>query len=176
MSPFPPSFSDGPISYALALFGDVLACGIALTILLHYLIEPRTRRRMERLVNGKPAPPRSPFTLLNIHNWKVIGICIFILLRALPDALWMFLWGEASERTMRLLFLIDYVLDGIALIPLFAAAVLWAWARYSIAQQLARADDYPIPLRVLPSMSTVLRILALTAVLAIGVTIGKASV
>ena len=176
LSPFPPSFADGPISYAVALFGDVLASALALTILLHYLLEPRRMRDAEVRVNGAAFRPHNEgwMTQLGAYNHMMIGFMLMIVLRAMPDAIWMLAWGEGSAALMRTLFTIDYVCDGLALVPFSVAFLLWAWARNSVSQQLRKADDYPLGISVLPSMISTLKIGGVVVLIAIGVTVGKA--
>lgn len=175
ISTFPPSFSDGPVGYAVALFGDALASGLSLMVLLHFIFEPRRRREMEQLVNGTPnaRKPSGYRTQLGAWNRIMIGWMLFVFLRTTPDAIWMFMWGEASDRTMRFLFTVDYYLDGLALVPLFLAVLMWGWSRRAISQQLQQADDYPLAMKILPAFVPVLKLIAVTAVLAVGVTAGK---
>lgn len=177
LSPFPPSFADGPISYAVALFGDVLASALALTVLIHYVVEPARLCRAERAASHGQTFRRSGhgwLTLLGAHNHMMIGFMLSIVLRAMPDAAWMLAWGEATAATMRLLFTVDYVCDGLALVPFTVGVLLWAWSRNSISQQLRKADDYPLGVSVLPSLISTLKIGAIVVLIAAGVTIGKA--
>ena len=175
--PFPPSFDGNPWSYGFGLFGDIVAAALALTMLLSFLFEnARNREAMRRA--GSPVPiydiPRwSPLYLYRVGQ---ISMLWFVLLRALPDALWMLAWGEVSETTFRVLLKLDMVGDGLALGPLFFAVLCWLWGRQSIPQKLLSGSGSLASPR--PSWSILWkngRIVLVVLVIAIGVTLGKAS-
>lgn len=182
LSPFPPSLSDGPVSYGLALIGDMLAAGFSLTILFHYLFSPhRAPQKIEHtaagLLNiknmrGKVASVRA---LRRLNDYIVAGLMLAVVFRTVPDVAIMLSWGETTEPVARLLFNIDYVFDFIALLPLGGAAVVWAWARPSISQQLAKADDYPMPPIRLVRISGFLKIAGLVTLIGVGLTLAKAA-
>lgn len=176
-SPFPPSFDGSPIAYAFGLFGDVVSAALSLALLLTFALELRYRRQVVHRITGFDRPPKFSFfySAHDIYRIKNICLLLFIVLRSLPDALWMLAWGEVDEPTIRLLLAFDLVCDGLALIPLLMAMLCWAWARQVIEQCLVSAEvgrKGAIPWDVVIKN---VRIVALVIVMAIGVTIGKAS-
>jgi hypothetical protein len=102
-------------------------------------------------------------------------------MRCLPDALWMLAWGEVSDRTIRILLAVDLWSDGVALVPFLTATLFWAWGRQVIPQRLASGPAVPPSDRVKRRLpwDVILknaRIVLIVLLIAIGVTIGKASV
>lgn len=175
-SAYPPSFEGNPWSYGFALFSLTLICAFASAMLLQFLFESRARRAALKLFR-QPPPPRVPLANpLTIHQIIVSCYLITILVGALPDVLVLFAWGEASNRTMDVLFLIDRIGDGLTFAPFTAAVALSAWGSQVVPQQLIR--DTPMTVRK-PTWRTVkdqAKITAMVLIIAIGVTIAKAGV
>lgn len=177
-SPFPPSFDGNPWAYAFGLFGDVVAAALALTMLLAYVFEARRNREIHRRLKN-PLPevaPIPPWTPLYIYRVGNISMLAFIVLRALPDAVWMLAWGEVSEPVIRAMLATDLVLDGLAIGPLVMAAFCWAWGRQTIPQKLIHGADAAVQGRL--PWKLIWRngkIVLLVSLIAIGVTYGKAS-
>lgn len=176
-SPFPPSFDGSPIAYAVGLFGDVVAASLGLMLLLAYLFEARRMRVIDREIdNWVVNKPHGLWTPLFLYRSTVVSLLLFVVMRSLPDALWMLAWGEVSETTIRFLLSLDLVSDGLALVPLFTAVMCWCWGRQVIPQMLivevkAGVSGGP-PWEVLWKNG---RIVLIVLVIAVGVTIGKAS-
>lgn len=180
-SPFPPSFEGDPLAYLFGLFGDVVAAGLALAILFGMLFEGRRAKRALLEVSPRSAqflvqPTLARFTALEVWRAFVIGVLLFIVMRALPDALWMLLWGEVSERTIRFLLRVDLLLDGFALLPFFFAIICWAWGRQVIPQKLIDTSQVQMPRLTGAAIWQNTRIVVLVLLIAVGVTLGKASV
>lgn len=176
-SPFPPSFEGNPWSYAFGLFGDVVAAALALTILLAYLTDKRRLTQISRML-GNPVKQEQPKpnSLVSIYQTGNIAILTFVVMRTLPDAMWMLAWGEVSERTIRFLLALDLMLDGLSLVPLTLAIMCWAIGRQAIPQVLSHvtvgvSGRFPWDV-VLRNARIVLVVFAI----AVGVTIGKANV
>jgi hypothetical protein len=106
----------------------------------------------------------------------VISLLAFVVLRALPDAVWMLAWGEVPEPTIRFLLAADLVCDGLALGPLFFAVFCWCWGRqvipHLLASDLRAGVSGPPPWGVIWKNG---RIILVVLIIAVGVTIGKAT-
>jgi hypothetical protein len=177
-SPFPPIFADNPWAYGFGLFGTVVASALALTLLLSYLFEARRGAAVVRLTgswatNYKPNVMWSP---LFLYRGAIIGLLTFVVMRALPDAIWMLLWGEVSDGTIRFILAASLVMHGLATIPLIFAVLCSGMGRQVIPQLLvveARAGVTGGP--PWQHIKRKGRIVLIVLVIAIGVTIGKAS-
>jgi hypothetical protein len=175
-SPFPPSFEGDPVAFLFGLFGDVVASGMALAMLCGMVFETRRGKQVSNLVGNRLSPPPMPkWSLLYIHRTFVIGVLLFILMRTLPDAAWMLLWGEVSESTIRMLLRADLLLDGLALFPFFMALICWAWTRQTIPQRLYTEVDIQMPRLRFQVVAQNAKILIIVLIIAIGVTVGKAN-
>lgn len=176
-SPFPPSFDGNPLSYAFGLFGDIVAASLATAILLSFVFEKRRFRQVHKILGIVPAPTHAvPWTPLWLYRTGMICFLSFVVMRALPDALWMLAWGEVEVETIELLLMIDLLADGFSIIPLFAASLAWAWGRQVIPQKLTEGRTAIVSGR--PPWDVVLkngRIVLVVIVISILVTIGKAS-
>jgi hypothetical protein len=176
-SPFPPSFEGDPMSYLFGLFGDVVAAGLALAILLGMLFERRRKEQVARAVGAERfmvQPGLHRFTVLEVYRAFVIGILAFIVMRAAPDAAWMLLWGEVNEPTIRLLLRLDMLLDGFALVPFFFAIICWGWGRQTIPQRLLAESALQMPRLSWGMVWQNTKIVVLVLFIAAGVTLGKA--
>lgn len=178
-SPFPPSFEGNPYSFFFGLFGDVVASSIALAILLTFIFEKRRVKQVHRRL-GTPerhdVSPYLPWTPLWLYRSGMMLFLLFVVMRALPDALWMLAWGEVEQETIETLLRVDLIFDGLAVIPLFLAACFWAWGRQVIPQKLvegrmAIVSGHPPWQLILKNA----RIIAVVLVISLLVTIGKAS-
>lgn len=176
-SPFPPSFEGNPWSYAFGLFGDVVAASIALTILLSFVLEGRRFREISKRLghptNHHLGPPWTPLWLYRAGQQMFLA---FVVLRTLPDAIWMLAWGEVSEQTIEAMLRVDLVADGLSILPLFIASMAWARGRQVIPQKLVEGakvtvSGYP-PWDVLLKNA---KIIAVVIFISLLVTIGKAS-
>lgn len=176
-SPFPPSFDGNPWAYGFGLFGDVVAAALSLTLLLAYVFEARRHQRINVLVdNYATNAPLGMWTPLFLYRATIISLLTFVVMRALPDALWMLAWGEVPESTIRVLLAVDLVSDGAAIFPLFFSVLCWCWGRQVISQMLVvevRAGVTGGP--PWPTIWKNARIVLVVLVIAIGVTIGKAT-
>lgn len=176
-SAYPPSFDGNPWSYGFALFSLTLICAFAIAMLMHFVFETRARRAAYKAFGQIEPQYRVPWASpLTIHRMIVTGFLLTVLVGAFPDVLLLFAWGEASNRTMDTLFLIDRIGDGLTFAPFTAAVALSAWGSQVVPQQLIR--DTPATVRK-PTWRTVkdqAKITAMVLIIAIGVTIAKASV
>jgi hypothetical protein len=180
-SPFPPSFDGNPWAYGFGLFGDVVAAALSLCLLLTYVFEARRSRQIGRILpgsvfTGAPLPLWSPLFIFRATN---ICLLTFVVMRTLPDALWMLAWGEVSDGSIRFLLALDLWADGLALGPFLAATMFWAWGRQTIPQKLIagpQAEGKPkrgkLPWDIIVRNG---RIVLVVLIIAIGVTVGKAS-
>lgn len=176
-SPFPPSFEGNPWAYGFGLFGDVVAAALALTLLLSYVFEERRNKTVERRVdNYVTNPTQRGWTPLFLYRASIMSLLTFVVMRALPDAVWMLAWGEVSESTIRFLLMADLIMDGLALGPLLIATMCWCWSRQVIPQMLIAEARAGVtggpPWDVLWKNG---RIILVVLVIAVGVTIGKAA-
>lgn len=176
-SPFPPSFEGDPLSYLFGLFGDVVAAGLAMAILLGMLFERRRKEHVAKALGSQRFLIQRGlhrFTVLEVYRTFVISVLMFIVMRAAPDAVWMLLWGEVPEPTIRVLLKADLILDGVALLPFFLAIVCWGWSRQTIPQKLVDESQVQMPRLSLGMVWQNTKIVALVLLIAAGVTLGKA--
>ena len=176
-SPFPPSFEGNPFAYGFGLFGDVVSASLALTLLLTYLFEARRSRQVNHLVDNYVVNNGlGRWTPLFLYRATIISLLSFVVMRSLPEAVWMLAWGEVPESTIRFLLALDLISTSAALIPLFFAVLCWCWGRQVIAQLLVievRAGITGGP--PWPTIWKNARIVLVVVLIAIGVTIGKAT-
>jgi hypothetical protein len=183
LSRFPPSFDDSPLSYAVALFSLTLVSSISLSVISTYLLEARRTRQIDAAIGNLLGPdPWRPFNLwrlgrvtpVTIHRLVVSLLLATILCGFLPDVIVLLAWGEASAATMDRLFTFDRICDGATILP-FGGAVIVLWrAAQVVDHRLTMAE---IRLSLLPHWSTVrdkVKLVAVVAVIALGVTLYKA--
>lgn len=177
-SPFPPSFDGNPYAYALGLFGDVVAAALAMALLLAYAFEARRNKAVNVMVDNYTPnhPAHVLWSPLFLYRSTVMSLLAAVLMRSLPDALWMLAWGEVPEWLIREMLALDLVFDGLALVPLFFAVMCWAWGRQVIPHLLITELRTGVtggpPWPIIWKNG---RIVLTVMVIAIGVTIGKAS-
>lgn len=176
-SPFPPSFEGNPWAYGFGLFGDVVAAALAVAMLTAIVIEPRRNYQVSRMIHNQLAKTRGTpnWSPLRVYRMANISMLSFVVMRALPDALWMLAWGEVSEPTIRFMLAVDLWMDGVAVFPFFFSVMCWAWGRQIIPQRLLIGLDTGIYGR--PPWNLIWRngrIVIAVLVIAILVTIGKA--
>lgn len=176
-SPFPPSFEGNPFSYAFGLFGDVVCAAIALTILLSFVLEGRRFRtvakRLGHHIHYHVGPPWTPLWLYRAGQQFFL---LFVVMRTLPDAIWMLAWGEVEVQTIEAMLRFDLICDGLAVIPLFIASLAWARGRQVIQQKLV--EGLHVTVSGGPPWDMLLknaRIIGVVLFISLLVTIGKAS-
>ncbi len=178
MTNFPPSFDGSPWSYGFALFSLTLISAFALAQLLSQLFEYRRAREIERAINNA-LPPPLPLpkpNLLSTYRHIVAGLMLTIVCGAAPDVVFLMAWGEATAGSMDIILLIDRIGDGLTVLPFLWAIWSLAWAAQSLPQSMAfRAAQIPMVKPRLPLFRDKLKIAAIVLVIAVGVTIGKAS-
>lgn len=117
-SRFPPSFDDSAWAYGFALFGLTLLCGMAIALLVVNLMEGRTNREISlRLANPVRQPWNEGTTILSLYRFKINCLLSVIIMGAVPDVIFLLSGGEAGHRTIEVLFMVDRVGDGMAVIP-----------------------------------------------------------
>lgn len=173
---FPPSFEGNPWAYGFALFGTVLISAMCLMFLLAYVFEGRRHRAVLRMV-GSLVPPKkqSWFSALTVYQGILVNLMFAIFLRGSSDALVLLAWGEVSQGTMQVIFIVNYLANGVAVIPFIFALLLWSWASQTIPQRLAEEALVPMPPITWQVMKDKVKITGLVFLLALGVTIGKAN-
>ncbi|MEJ7831353.1 MAG: hypothetical protein WKF79_00425 [Nocardioides sp.] len=178
-SPFPPSFGDNLWAYGVGLFGDVVAAALSLSLLLTFAFEHRRHKAVKRILHLpalRVVTGHRHWSPLFIYRAMIMSMLSAIVLRTLPDAVLMLAWGEVSESTIRLLLTADLIADGLALIPLGVMLLCWATGRQVLPQLLIR--DLRAGVTGAPPWDTIWkngRIILVVLVIAIGVTVGKAS-
>jgi hypothetical protein len=176
-SPFPPSFEGNPFAYGFGLFGDVVAAALALMMLLTYVYEARRGRQINAITATQVTNyAHGRWSALNIYRGLISSLLTFVVLRALPDAVWMLAWGEVSEPTIRHMLTVDLLMDGVAVVPLLAAVLCWCWGRQVIPHLLVEELRAGViggpPGDILWKNG---RVVLVVLLIAIGVTIGKAT-
>jgi len=174
MTRFPPSFDGNPWSYGYALFGLTLVSAASATVLTSYLLEARERRAINRVLDNPVVAETSPrWSLARILRVVIGCLLLTIFMGAFPDVLILLAWGEASDRTMEVLFLIDRLLDGTLMYPALLAMALIVSAGQAVEHVLA-IDPLQVNFRL--SWSDVrprLKLVAVVSLIAIGVTVAK---
>lgn len=172
---FPPSFDGNPWTYGWALFSLTLVSAISLAILVGWALEARHQREIDRRLDNWVSATRVPqLTVYQLHRLTKIGFLITILLGAMPDAVLLYAWGEATDATIIVLFAVDRYCDGILLVPFLWTTFLILWGGQAVDHRLA-AD--PGLLNVKPSWRFVrdnLKIVGVVLLIAVGVTYSKA--
>ncbi len=180
-SPFPPSFDGNPWTYGMALCSLTTMSALSMTLLLRYVNEHRAYKKAWEL-SIVPRPPLvrwdSPVIL-----FKLILVCLLltVLFGTFPDVLVLYSWGEATDQTMAVLFLLDRIGDAMAVLPFIAAIIIREWSNQVMPQQLVRRTAMwdGMPLMTRPRWKTfkgVAKIVSVTVVIAIGVTLAKAGI
>lgn len=174
---FPPSFDGNPWTYGFALFSLTLVSALSLAQLLAFAFEGQREREVHRLV-GNPLPRPSAYPMSALVAFRLI-VCSFLLMAfsgAAPDVLILLAWGEATDRTIEVLYFIDRMGDGFVMFPFMTAIWLLARTKQPLEQQLAKAVSIPLgPFQFVNLMQN-MKITAVVFVIAAGVTLGKASV
>lgn len=173
-SPFPPSFDGNPWSYGYALFGLTLVSAASATVLTGYLLEGRERQAIDRRLGNPVVPAITPGWSLGRVLRTVVGCLLTtILMGAFPDVLILLAWGEASDSTMEVLFLIDRLLDGTLMYPALWAIGLIVSAGQAVEHVLS-VDPKQATFRVTWSdVRQRLKLVAVVSLIAVGVTVAK---
>ncbi len=172
--PFPASFDGSPWIYGSALLADLLVSALGLAQLLAYVFEGR-RKRDAGMIHGARFVP-NPLPLwcsLNVYRAIIIGFLLTLVLRSLPDALWMLAWGEVSIETMHVLTIVDWSLDAAAMVPMLFTLALIAWSWQVIPQALIQAATIPLARPKWEDAKAPIKIAVLVTTITIGVTLGK---
>lgn len=166
ISRFPPSFADSPLNYAFAVFSLTLVSAVSISIIAGYLMEPRRQRQIECLLqNAIPGEAERvkqwrPFEMWGLGRATPVAIFRLVVslflttltLGALPDVIWLLAWGEAGDRTMATLFLLDRWCDGFTILP-FTAGVVVLWRSAQVMDQKLVSDALTVS--ILPKWSTI---------------------
>lgn len=178
-SPFPPIFDDNPWAYGFGLFGTVVAAALALTLLLSYVFEARRYRQVLQMTGSWATnhPSSYGWSPLFLYRGALIGLLTFVAMRALPDAIWMLAWGEVSDHAIRIILAASLIAHGLATIPLIFAVLCSGMGRQVIPQLLVQEARAAGVTGGPPWQHFVRkgRIVLIVLVIAVGVTIGKAS-
>lgn len=177
LSPFPPSFDGNPWTYGFALFSLTLVSAMSLAQLLNYLFEAQRKREISQLVgNVLPPEPKPPMSSLTAFRTIVSSFLLMAFLGATPDVFILLAWGEASGETMLWLYMLDRVWDGLVVLPFGYALWMLERTRQALPQQLAKVIHVPLgPFRWEMAVNN-LKIATMVFLIAVGVTLGKASV
>lgn len=178
LSPFPPSFDGNPWTYCFALFSLTLVSTMSLTQLLAFAFEERWVRELAKL-RGDYMPPHLPVSrksVLGAFRSIVISFLLMAFLGVTPDVFILLTWGEAGAPTIELLYLLDRICDGLVMFPFLNALWLLARTRQALPQQLAKVIEIPLGNFQWSMLRQNAKIFAVVLLIAIGVTLGKASV
>ncbi|WP_103730190.1 hypothetical protein [Novosphingobium sp. HII-3] len=176
-SAFPPSFEGNPWAFFFALFSLSLIVLLSLAQILRHMCEAgRDRALMRKFGEGfRLARPHSFWTTAVLYRWKVSGLYLTVLFGAVGDVAVMLAWREVRPLTMEILLQMDRILDGLTIIPFMAAVALAAWSDQAIPAQLTFPKPQPVNPPKWERIKGSVRIVATIALIALGVTMGKAS-
>ena len=158
----PPSAAGSPLVYGWALFGMLLICAGSLSMMWHIGCAMRWFR----------TGINTPLAHLRFKECLMFGTLVLLTIGDLPILI---LWGEVSNLTMTRLAFVDRALDGLALVTLGTAVLLFLRSEGMMVEQLTRP---PNPSRLYASWKSIrqhLRIGLASGVLAGLVAIGKVS-
>lgn len=177
VSPFPPSFDGNPWTYGFALFSLTLVSALSLTQLLAFWSERRRVWTIYRLLQSEVPPPRPvpPLSVLGAHQRIIASLLLMAFLGATPDVFILMTWGEGGAPTLELLYLLDRVCDGLCVFPFLNATFLMIRTRQAMQQQLAKAADIPLGPFRWAQLRQNAKVFVIVLLIAIGVTLGKAS-
>lgn len=177
VSPFPPSFAGNPWTYGSALFSLTLVSALSLTQLLAFWSERRQLWIIYRLIENELPPPRPvpPLSVLGAHQRIIASLLFMAFLGTTPDVFILLTWGEAGAPTLEILYLLDRVCDGLIMFPFLNATFLMIRTRQALQQQLAKAADIPLGAFQWAMLRQNAKVFVIVLLIAIGVTIGKAS-
>lgn len=177
ISPFPPNYVDEPLSYGLALFSDLIVTCLCLAVLFRYALEARRHRHVRRLlktpVQSSEMPSRS---LAVLHRRLICGLMIMMVARSGPDAVLLLVYGEVGKATLDTLAIVDWWGDTFATIPCIISLGLLTWTKQAVDQQLANVSQDNLKVPGWPDIKQALAIGLLALLIAVGLTLGKASV
>lgn len=178
LTAFPPSFEGNPWTYGFALFSMTLLAMLSVARMWGLASEARKHRHLANRFPGfmQPRLPLPMWSVLTLHETKLACLYLSIFTLTFPDVLIMLLWGEASQTTLVDLFLLDRMCDGLALFPFITAMTIGAWLAQVVPQKLisnVHQDEVKPPnwQALIPTV----RIASVVMLIALGVTMGKAS-
>jgi len=177
LSAFPPSFDGNPWTYGFALFSLTLVSAMSLAQVLAYVFEERRQREIDRQIhNAAPAAPMLPMSTLMAFRRIVFSFLLMAFLGAAPDAVILLLWTGRADATMEWLYFVDRICDGLVMMPFCSALWLLARTRQALPQALAMVVNIPLGPFRWRMLAENVKIVGAVLVIAIGVTLGKASV
>lgn len=176
-SVYPPSFEGNAWAFFFALFSLILVVSLAVGQILKHICEASRDRALTRrlgpgFVSGRPLAFWTPLAL---YRWKISCLYLTILFGAVGDVAVMLSWGEVTQATMEMLLQTDRILDAMTIIPFLAAVAIAAWSDQAIPAQLCYPEPRPVKPPKWARVKGSVRILALIAIISMGVTIGKAT-
>lgn len=176
-SPFPPSFDGSPWSYAFGLFGNTLISALALTMLLAFVLESRRLRTIHRALDNYVVQPGiARWSPLWLYRTGMVLYLVFVLMRVLPNTIWMLAWGEVSKGTIEFLLTMDVLCNGLALFPFIGATICLGWGRQVIPQKLIEERHQAVSGGPAWRIArTYVKIMVVVSIISFLVTIGKAS-
>ena len=113
--PFPPSFDGSPVLYGWALFSLLLMPGLA-TMIGGFLGRDLWRDR------------RRGVDSVSALRSLVTAVCVTILLRCIPEVVYMICYPEATDESIARILTVKRVCDIISLVPvMFWMGTFWLW-------------------------------------------------
>jgi len=161
-------------AYGFALFTDLLVAALSAAHLMLLLLDARRKRRAMCIFGEVVAGPPPPlFSLPNIFRGIVIGFLLTILLRTIPDVLWM-LGANGTTNGVRWLIAAETICDTLALFPFIISLGLVVWSGQVIPQKLMEAASIKLARPQLEDARPFLWPSVIVLMIAVGVTVGKA--
>lgn len=174
---FPPSFHGNPAAYSLALFSLTMVSSLSLASMLRMIFEGSRRRAISRLIDNH-APALDSYTArssLGAYQAIIFNFLLMEFLGSMPDVLFLWGWGDASQGTIDVILLMDRYCDGLCFLPFLRAIYLVERHSQSIPQQLAKVVKLGIrPLRWSDHGAQLVKIASASFFLSMGMTIAKA--
>jgi hypothetical protein len=159
-NPFPASYDGSSKLFAFVLFAMIVASCLAITLGSFQIRQLWADRRYGR----------DPSWAINS---LVLAVCCGLLMRCLPEAIYMVSYAEASPFTLSTILTIKRVLDFFFLAPvLYWMATFWMW-RTDINLKLRSAANMIYTDYRLASLNRFASVVGLSAALAICVTVSR---
>lgn len=159
-SPFPASFDGSSNLFAFVLFAMIVASTLALTLALVQVKQLWADRRYGY----------DPSWALNS---LVLACCTAVLMRCIPDAIYMISFGDAAPATIQRILTVKRFMDFLFLAPLFYWMAIFRMYRADIILKLRSPSNVVYSDFRFAQLKRFTGLVGLSGALAIGVTLGR---
>jgi hypothetical protein len=154
-APFPPSFEGSSKLFAFVLFAMIVASCLAVILGSFQLRQLWADRRFGR---------DAAWSI----NTLVLAVCVGLLMRCLPEAIYMISFGDASTRTLLTILTVKRSMDFMFLAP----GLFWMW-KADVQLKLRNPANVVYSDYRIASLKPFISVVTLSAALAICITLGR---